>query len=62
MAWPDFTELSFGYCFLRELESRYTHGGRFPKAPDFISQHEEATEGYDVEGAMIRNHDGRHCE
>ncbi|WP_339825508.1 hypothetical protein [uncultured Parasphingorhabdus sp.] len=52
MAWPDFTELSFGYCFLRELESRYTHGGRFPKAPDFISQHEEATEGYDVEVAM----------
>lgn len=52
MAYPDFSELSFGYCFLRELESRYTHGGRFPKAPDFITQHDEATKGYDVEVAM----------
>lgn len=52
MAYPDFSELSFGYCYLRELESRYTHGGRFPKAPDFITQHAEATKGYDVEVAL----------
>lgn len=52
MPWPDFTELSFGYCFLRELETKYTRGGRFPKAPDFISQHAEKTEGYDVKVAM----------
>lgn len=52
MPWPDFTELSFGYCFLRELETKYTRGGRFPKAPDFISQHAEKTDGYDVEVAM----------
>lgn len=52
MAYPDFSEFSFGYCFLRELETRYTHGGRFPKAPDFITQQDEATKGYDVEVAM----------
>lgn len=52
MPWPDFTELSFGYCFLRELETKYTRDGRFPKAPDFISQHAEKTDGYDVEVAM----------
>ena len=52
MAYPDFSELSFGYCFLRELETRHTHGGRFPKAPDFISQYDEGTKGYDVEVAM----------
>jgi hypothetical protein len=52
MAYPDFSELSFGYCFLRELETRYTHGGRFPKAPDFITQQDEATKGYDVEVAL----------
>ncbi len=52
MAHPGFSELSFGYCFLRELETRHTHGGRFPKAPDFISQYDEATKGYDVEVAL----------
>lgn len=52
MAYPDFSELSFGYCFLRELETRHTHGGQFPKAPDFISQFDEGTKGYDVEVAM----------
>ena len=52
MPWPDFTELSFGYCFLREFENRYVSGGAFPKAPDFISQYDEATEGYDVELAI----------
>lgn len=54
MPWPDFTELSFGYCFLREFESRYVAGGIFPKAPDFISQYKEATKGYDVEVAIDR--------
>lgn len=49
MPWPDFTELTFGFAFLRELEQNYVHGGRFPKAPDFISQGAEATKGYDVE-------------
>lgn len=52
MPWPDFTELSFGYCFLREFESRHVAGGTFPKAPDFISQYKEATKGYDVEIAV----------
>lgn len=52
MPMPDFTELSFGYCFLRELEKKYVHGGQFPKAPDFISQGQEAKDGYDVEVAM----------
>lgn len=49
MPWPDFTELTFGFAFLRELEQNYVHGGRFPKAPDFISQGAEASKGYDVE-------------
>lgn len=52
MPWPDFTELTFGFAFLRELEQNYVHGGRFPKAPDFISQGAEATKGYDVEVAI----------
>lgn len=52
MAYPDFSELSFGYCFLRELETLHSSGGRFPKAPDFITQHDEATEGYDVEVSL----------
>ncbi len=52
MPYPDFTELSFGYCFLRELEKQYVHGGQFPKAPDFISQKQEAKDGYDVKVAM----------
>lgn len=52
MAYPDFSELSFGYCFLRELETRYTQDGRFPKAPDFITQQDEAIKGYDVKLAM----------
>ena len=54
MPWPDFTELTFGYVFLREFERYYVHGGRFPKAPDFISQGEEATKGYDVEIVIRR--------
>lgn len=49
MPWPDFSELSFGYGFLREFERRYTPGGRFPVAPDFITQSAEATAGYDAE-------------
>lgn len=52
MPWPDFTELTFGFAFLREFEQNYVHGGRFPKAPDFISQGAEATKGYDVKIAM----------
>ena len=52
MPWPDFTELSFGYCFLREFESQFVSGGSFPKAPDFISQYAEGTKGYDVEIAI----------
>jgi len=49
MPWPDFTELTFGFAFLRELEQNYVLGGKFPKAPDFISQGAEASKGYDVE-------------
>lgn len=52
MAWPDFTELTFGYAYLRELERLYTPGGSFPLAPDFISQNVEADKGYDVEVAL----------
>jgi hypothetical protein len=46
--WPDFTELTFGYAYLRELERRHATGGAFPLAPDFISQNDEAELGYDV--------------
>ena len=52
MPWPTFTELTFGYVFLREFELNYVYGGKFPKAPDFISQWDEATAGYDVEIAL----------
>lgn len=56
MPQPDFTELTFGYAYLRELERNYAPGTSFPLAPDFISQNEEAKEGYDVkvtlEGAV----------
>ena len=48
MPWPDFTELTFGYAYLRELERKYAPGGAFPLAPDFISQNVEAEKGYDV--------------
>lgn len=48
MPWPDFSELSFGYSFLREFERLHASGGIFPAAPDFISQAVEATKGYDV--------------
>jgi hypothetical protein len=48
MPLPDFSELTFGYAFLREFERLYTRGGIFPAAPDFISQAAEATLGYDV--------------
>ena len=49
MPWPDFTELTFGYAYLRELERKYAPGSAFPLAPDFISQNVEAEKGYDVE-------------
>lgn len=48
MPWPDFSELSFGYGFLREFERLHAPKGKFPAAPDFISQAAEATKGYDV--------------
>lgn len=48
MPWPDFSELSFGFGFLREFERSHMAGGKFPAAPDFISQAVEATKGYDV--------------
>lgn len=48
MPWPDFTELSFGWAYLAEFEKAHVPGGRFPKAPEFISQGEEATKGYDA--------------
>ena len=52
MPWPDHSELTFGFSFLREFERQYTPRGAFPKAPDFITQYKEATEGYDVEAAL----------
>lgn len=48
MPWPDFSELSFGYAFLREFERTHAPGGAFPSAPDFITQNKEAEKGYDV--------------
>ena len=48
MPWPDLSELTFGFSFLREFEQSYAPSGTFPKAPDFISQYDEATLGYDV--------------
>lgn len=53
MPWPDFSELSFGYGFLREFERDHTPGGSVPAAPDFITQSAEATAGYDV--SMLHN-------
>ena len=52
MPWPEFSELSFGFSFLREFERRHTRKGTFPSAPDFITQADEATKGYDVETAL----------
>lgn len=52
MPWPDFTELTFGYAYLRELERKYSPGGTFPLAPDFISQNSEAEKGYDVKVSL----------
>lgn len=40
MPWPDFTELTFGYAYLRELERRHASTGGFPLAPDFIRQND----------------------
>jgi hypothetical protein len=52
MPWPDFSELSFGFSFLREFERLHAPGGEFPSAPDFISQADEASLGYDVEASL----------
>lgn len=52
MPWPNFSELTFGYSFLSEFERLYTPGGRFPRAPEFISQRQEAHQAYDVEMAL----------
>ena len=52
MPWPDFSELSFGFSFLREFERLHAPSGEFPSAPDFISQTDEASLGYDVEAAL----------
>src|SRR4051794_40553958 len=52
MPWPDFSELSFGFSFLREFERMHAPGGKFPSAPDFISQADEALLGYDVEASL----------
>ena len=52
MPWPNFTELTFGCVFLREFELNYVYGGKFPIAPDFISQWDEVTAGYNVEIAL----------
>jgi len=48
MPWPDFSELSFGFAFLREFERHHTNGGHFPLAPNFITAAQEAKDGYDV--------------
>ena len=52
MPWPDFSELSFGFSFLKEFERLHAPNGKFPTAPDFITQSDEATKGYDVEAAL----------
>src|SRR5262245_47630104 len=50
--WPDFSEVSFGFSFLRDFERLHAPGGAFPSAPDFISQADVASLGYDVEAAL----------
>lgn len=55
MPWPDFSELSFGFSFLREFERLHAPGGKFPSAPDFISQADEASLGYDVEASLVQS-------
>jgi hypothetical protein len=55
MPWPNFSELSFGFSFLREFERQHAPNGNFPAAPDFISQNTEAELGYDVEVALDRS-------
>ena len=52
MPWPDFSELSFGFSFLREFERLHAPNGKFPTAPDFITQNDEASLGYDVKAAL----------
>lgn len=49
MAWPNFSELTFAFAFLRELEARF---GPYATLPNFISQADEATKGYDTEVAL----------
>ncbi len=49
MPWPYFSELSFGFGFLREFERRHCPGGQFSAAPDFITPHAESKKGYDAE-------------
>lgn len=49
MPYPDFSELTFGFAFLREFEREFCDDQHFPSAPDFITQHDEASLGYDVE-------------
>lgn len=51
MPWPDFSELTFGFGFLREFEKQFCGGTGFPSAPTFISQADEASLGYDVEAS-----------
>jgi len=45
MAWPDFSELTFAFAYLRELEALK---GTYDDLPDFISQAVEADAGYDA--------------
>ena len=52
MPWPDHSELTFGFSFLREFERQYTPHGIFPKAPEFITEYDEAMKGYDVKAAL----------
>jgi hypothetical protein len=54
LPWPAFSELSFGFSFLREFEKLHAPEGKFPSAPDFITQNDEASKGYDVM-ALLEN-------
>jgi hypothetical protein len=49
LAWPNFSELTFAFAFLRELEALH---GPYAVLPNFITQAEEATAGYDTEVSL----------
>ncbi len=52
MAWPDYSETTFAFLLLRELETK--HGGG-PLLPNFLTQHQEAHEGAGYDASVDLN-------